>query len=87
MHNQIVTISLFVSDPILSLITSGSQSKHRDVLEHDSIRSGDGSEWYYFDKVHDVASRRELSRLDRRCNRSRNFRARASPSRDNSWLG
>ena len=57
------------------------------LLEHDSIRSDDGNGRYYFDKVHDVASRRELSRLNRRCNRSRNFRARTSPSRDYPRLG
>jgi hypothetical protein len=56
-------------------------------LGHDSIRSGNGRRWYYFDKVHDVASRRELSRLNRRCNRPRNFRARTSPSRDYPRLG
>jgi len=57
------------------------------LLEHDSIRSGDGSRWYYFDKIHDVASRRELPRLNRRRNRPRNFRARTSPSRDYPRLG
>src|SRR5712692_6150555 len=56
-------------------------------LEHDSISSGDSSREYYFDKIHDVASRRELSRPNRRCNKPRSFRARTSPSRNYSRLG